>query len=317
MKLFSKADIKGGVHHRLHFIKSVYKYRGLLLMLLPGILFFIIFHYIPMYGVLLAFKDFRIMDGIMASPWVGLKHFQKAFSDPYFLQVFKNSLLISIYKHVWGFPAPILFALLLNEVINQKFKKLVQTVSYLPYFLSWVVVAGMFINILSLNGPINAIISILGFKPRLFLTDPTHFRSILVITDIWKGFGWGSIIYLAAISDIEEEMYESAYLDGANRFQRAFHITIPSLAPVIVIVLILSCSSILNAGFDQVFNLYNSMVMDVSDIIDTYVYRKGLLDMDYSYATAVGVFKSIVALILIIGTNKAANKLGGKGYGLW
>ena len=270
-----------------------------------------------MYGILLAFKDFRIMDGIMDSPWVGLKHFQKAFGDPYFLQVFKNSLLISIYKLVWGFPAPILFALLLNEVMNRRFKKLVQTVSYLPYFLSWVILGGIFINILSLNGPINAIISAMGLEARIFLADPGLFRSILVATDVWKGFGWGSVLYLAAISGIGEEMYESSYLDGANRFQRALYITIPSLAPVIVITLILSCSSILNAGFDQVFNLYNSMVMDVSDIIDTYVYRKGLLDMDYSYSTAVGVFKSVVALVLIIGTNKAANKFGGKGYGLW
>ena len=302
---------------RKPFLKRIYEYRSLLLMLLPGILFFIIFCYIPMYGILLAFKDFRIMDGIMDSPWVGLKHFQKAFGDPYFLQVFKNSLLISIYKLVWGFPAPILFALLLNEVMNRRFKKLVQTVSYLPYFLSWVILGGIFINILSLNGPINAIISAMGLEARIFLADPGLFRSILVATDVWKGFGWGSVLYLAAISGIGEEMYESSYLDGANRFQRALYITIPSLAPVIVITLILSCSSILNAGFDQVFNLYNSMVMDVSDIIDTYVYRKGLLDMDYSYSTAVGVFKSVVALVLIIGTNKAANKFGGKGYGLW
>jgi len=286
-------------------------------MLSPGILFFIIFSYIPMYGVLLAFKDFRIMDGIMASPWVGLEHFQRAFSDPYFLQVLENTILISVYRLVWGFPVPILFALLLNEIFHQKFKKLVQTVSYLPFFLSWVILGGMFINILSLNGPINIFISILGFEPRIFLAIPEYFRSILVITEIWRGFGWGAVIYLAAISSINEEMYESAYLDGANRFQRAFYITIPTISPIIVIMLILSCSSILSAGFDQVFNLYNPMVMNVADIIDTYVYRKGLLDMDYSYATAVGVFKSVVALILIIGVNMTARKLGGKDYVLW
>ena len=315
--MFLRADIKSRVHHRSYFLRSVYEYRELLLMLSPGILFFIIFSYIPMYGVLLAFKDFRIMDGIMASPWVGLEHFQRAFSDPYFLQVLENTILISVYRLVWGFPVPILFALLLNEIFHQKFKKLVQTVSYLPFFLSWVILGGMFINILSLNGPINIFISILGFEPRIFLAIPEYFRSILVITEIWRGFGWGAVIYLAAISSINEEMYESAYLDGANRFQRAFYITIPTISPIIVIMLILSCSSILSAGFDQVFNLYNPMVMNVADIIDTYVYRKGLLDMDYSYATAVGVFKSVVALILIIGVNMTARKLGGKDYVLW
>jgi ABC-type polysaccharide transport system, permease component len=270
-----------------------------------------------MYGVLIAFKDYRIMDGIFSSQWVGLKYFNKALEDPYFITVLKNTVIISIYKFVCCFPAPIIFALLLNELIFPKFKKVVQTVSYLPFFLSWVILGGIFINILSLEGPVNTVLSVFGVKPTILLAEPKLFRSILVITDIWKGFGWNSVIYIASLSNIDVKMYEAAIIDGASRLKRIIFITIPSLGPVIVISLILSCSNILNIHFDQVYNLYNPMVMNVADIIDTYVYRRGLIDMDYSYTTAVGIFKSLVSMMLMITTNSIANRYGGKGYGLW
>lgn len=297
--------------------KRITEYRALLLMLLPGVVFFVVFNYIPMYGILIAFKDFRITEGILKSPWVGFKYFYKAFSDPYFFVVLKNTVIISLMKLVCGFPVPIIFAILLNELTHGRFKKIVQTVSYMPYFLSWIILGGIFINILSLEGPVNQFLSLFGFEPRIFLADPKIFKTILVITDVWKGFGWGSVIYLAALSGLDIEIYEAAVIDGCGRLKRIFHITIPSIIPVIVILLILSCAGILSAGFDQIFNLYNSMVMNVADIIDTYVYRKGLVDMDYSYSTAVGIFKSLVGMVLILVTNKIANRYGGKGYGLW
>lgn len=293
------------------------KYRVLLFMLVPAFIYFTIFHYLPMYGVLLAFKDFKITEGILRSPWAGVEHFGKILNDSYFYTVLKNTIIISIYKLVFGFPVPIIFALLLSEISSAKFKKLVQTVSYLPHFISWVVLAGIFFTIFSLDGPVNAIVKLFGGDPMLYLADDRYFRSILVITSIFQGFGWGSIIYFAAISNIDPQLYEAAVIDGAGRFKRIFYISIPMLVPVIAIMLILSMSGILDAGFDQIFNMYNVKVYNVADIIDTYVYRKGLVEMSYSYATAVGLFKSIVALILIVAVNKIVKIIGGKEHALW
>ncbi|WP_409341932.1 ABC transporter permease [Paenibacillus sp. MBLB4367] len=293
------------------------EYRVLVLMLVPGMLYYLIFHYIPMYGVVLAFKDFKITEGILGSPWAGFKHFERAFHDPYFYMVLKNSLVISVYKLAFGFPVPILFALLLNEVTNMRFKKAVQTVSYLPHFISWVVLAGIFISIFSLEGPVNLVLKLFGADPILYMGDPRYFRTILVITSIFQGFGWGSIVYFAAISGIDPQLYEAAIIDGAGRLQRMFAITLPMLVPVIAIMLILSMGGILNAGFDQIFNMYNPKVYNVADIIDTYVYRKGLLDMDYSYSTAVGLFKSAVGIVLIVAVNRIVKIVGGKDYTLW
>jgi putative aldouronate transport system permease protein len=297
--------------------KRLIQYRVLYFMLLPGIVYFIIFHYIPMYGVTLAFKDFIIKEGIIGSPWVGLKHFEKAFTDPYFFQILKNTLLISIYKLIFGFPVPIIFAILVNEVSSLRFRKAVQTASYLPHFISWVVMGGIFIMIFSFNGPINELIKLFGGNPVLFMADERYFRSLLVVTDIFKSFGWGSIIYFAAISGIDPQLYEAAVIDGAGRWKRTTMITLPMLVPVIAIMLILSMSSILDAGFDQIFNMYNSSVLNVSDIIDTYVYRKGLVEMQYSYSSAVGLFKSLIALILVLVVNRIVRAVGGKEYALW
>ncbi|MFC5650265.1 ABC transporter permease [Paenibacillus solisilvae] len=297
--------------------KKYKQYRVLLLMMIPAMICYIVFHYLPMYGVLLAFKDFKILQGILDSPWVGFDLFQKIFHDDYFYTVMRNTLLISFYKLIFGFPVPIFFALLLSEIMNPKYKKLVQTVSYLPHFISWVVLAGIFFTLFSLDGPVNTMIRWFGGDPVLFLADDRYFRSILVITSIFQGFGWGSIIYFAAISSIDPQMYEAAVIDGAGRFKRMFYISIPMLVPVIAIMLILSMSGILDAGFDQIFNLYNTQVYNVADIIDTYVYRKGIVEMNYSYATAVGLFKSVVALILIFAVNRLVKIIGGKDHALW
>ncbi|ULL19758.1 sugar ABC transporter permease [Paenibacillus sp. H1-7] len=292
-------------------------HQALLCMLVPGLLYFIIFHYIPMLGAVIAFKDFKILGGISASPWVGMKHFDKAFSDPYFYTVLRNSILISFYKLLFGFPVPILFALLMNEIRHIHFKKVAQTVSYLPHFISWVVLSGIFISIFSLDGAVNGLLKLAGLEPVLFMADERYFRSILVITDIFQSFGWESIIYFAAIAGISQEMYDAAVIDGASRTQRIMNITIPMLLPTICILLVLRMAHVLDAGFDQIFNMYSAKVYEVSDIIDTYVYRKGLIDANYSYSTAVGLFKSVVALVLIVVVNKVVGLMGGKEHTLW
>jgi len=293
------------------------KYRVLLIMMIPAILYVTIFNYVPIYGLLIAFEDFQITKGFFGSPWVGFANFEKAFQDPYFYQVLKNTVLISLYRMLWGFPIPIIFALLLSEIKNMKFKKFVQTASYLPHFISWIILGGIFMSILSLEGPINAIFGLFGVDPILFMADTGYFRAILVISSILASFGWSSIIYFAAISGIDPHLHEAAVVDGAGRMKRMMYITIPLLMPVISIMLVLSMSGILDAGFDQIFNMYNPQVYDVADIIDTYVYRKGLVDMDYGYATAVGLFKSAIGLILMLSANGLARRMGGGDYTLW
>ncbi|BFT72289.1 ABC transporter permease [Paenibacillus sp. P36] len=299
------------------FRRKLKNYRVLYFMLLPGLLYFLVFHYIPIYGVVLAFKNFKIMQGIIASPWVGFDHFEKVFADPNFYRVLNNTLIISLYKIVFAFPIPIIFALLLSEITRERFKKLVQTISYLPHFMSWVILAGIFISIFSLKGPMNAIVKLFGGDPVLFMADDRYFRTILVLTDIYQGFGWGSIVYFAAIAGIDPQLQEAAIMDGASRFKRIIYITLPMLLPVISIMLILRMAHVLDAGFDQIFNMYNPKVYGVSDILDTFVYRKGLLETNYSYATAVGLFKSVVALVLIVLVNKAVHMMGGKDHTLW
>jgi len=269
-----------------------------------------------MYGIVLAFKDYRFRLGILKSPWVGLENFYTMFRGIDFPKVFRNTVIISFYKLIAGFPAPIILALLLNEVRNKTYKKTIQTISYLPHFLSWVILAGVFIQLLSPSqGPVNYVIKLLGFEPIYFLGDPKWFRFTLVVTSIWKGVGWGSIIYLASISSINPELYEAAYIDGANRFQQVLKITLPSLAPVITIMFILNTGSLINDDFDQIFNLYNVAVYDVADVISTYTYRVGLVQMQYSFSTAVGLFKNIISFILILITNYITSLFGE--YGIW
>lgn len=297
--------------------KRMKKYWPLLVMMLPGILFFLVFCYGPMYGILLAFKDYKISQGILGSPWVGLEYFDRIFHSRTFWEVMRNTMAISSLKLVFGFFPPILFALLLKEIKIPWLRKLTQTCSYLPYFISWIIMAGILKEILSQNGVMNQIVTMFGGEPHVWLSEPQYFWAILVISDIWKGFGWGSIIYFSALSGIDEQLYEAAALDGASRFQRALRITLPLLVPVITINLILSMSGILNAGFDQIFNLQNNAVDSVANIIDTYVYELGVQSRDYSMSTAIGLFKSVIALILMVTTNGIARKINGEDYTLW
>lgn len=295
-------------------LKSFSGYRKnyvLTLMFIPVIAYYLIFKYAPMYGIVLAFKDYSIRKGILGSPWVGFTVFEELFATHTFVRAFRNTVIISLLRWVFGFPMPIILALMLNELKNLRFKKTMQTISYLPHFLSWIILTGLFTQLLSpTNGPINYIISLLGGKPIYFLADNAWFRSTMVITGIWKEIGWGSIVYLATIAGIDTELYEAAECDGATRWQKMFRITLPLMKPTIVILLIMNCGSILEAGFDQIFNFYNSAVYETGDIIDTYVYRRGIGDMEYSISTAVGLFKNVIGFILVTGTNFIAKRLG-------
>ena len=299
---------------RFGWLKSFSGYRKnyvLTLMFIPVIAYYLIFKYAPMYGVVLAFKDYSIRKGILGSPWVGFTVFEELFATHTFVRAFRNTVIISLLRWVFGFPMPIILALMLNELKNLRFKKTMQTISYLPHFLSWIILTGLFTQLLSpTNGPINYIISLLGGKPIYFLADNAWFRSTMVITGIWKEIGWGSIVYLATIAGIDTELYEAAECDGATRWQKMFRITLPLMKPTIVILLIMNCGSILEAGFDQIFNFYNSAVYETGDIIDTYVYRRGIGDMEYSISTAVGLFKNVIGFILVTGTNFIAKRLG-------
>lgn len=284
-----------------------------LIMLIVPLTFLVIFNYGPMYGVLIAFKDYSPGLGIWDSPWNDFDHFRRMFTDFTFIRALKNTLRISFWKILIGFPAPIVLALLLNELKSERFKKLTQTVSYLPYFLSWVVVAAMIIEIFSpQRGIINTMIVGLGFDPIHFLGSDKWFVPTLIFTDVWKGIGYGSIVYLAAITGVDPALYEAAEIDGASRFQKMLNITIPSITPIILIMLILRVGGVLNAGFDQVLNLYNPSVYNVADIIDTYVFRIGLIDFNFDYSTAVGLFKNFVGLILVGGSNYIVRKQTGE-----
>lgn len=295
-------------------INSLNKQKTLYLMLLPCVIYLIIFSYAPMYGIVLAFKDFNMLKGIINSPWVGFKHFEALFADSYFQTVTWNTLKISLMRLLFGFPVPIILALLLNEVRINKFKRTIQTIIYLPHFISWIIIAGILKVFLTTDGGIvNQVIMLFGFEPVPFLTSNTYFIPMLIVSDILKEAGWGTIIYLAALAGVDPEQYEAAMIDGANRWKRLIYITLPGISVAISIMLILSLSGILNAGFDQIFNLYSPLVYETADIIDTYVFRIGLLSGKYSLATALGLFKSIIALILILITNKMAKALGGSG----
>lgn len=291
--------------------------RGLVLMFIPGFLLILLFNYGPMYGLQIAFKDFKIMRGIWGSNWVGFEHFRRFFTSPVVLRVLKNTIEISLMRLIFGFPAPILLALLLNELRDGFFKRFTQTVSYLPHFISWVTIAALVRAMLSPStGVVNAVIKALGFQPIYFLVSTTWFRPVLIGSAIWKEVGWGSVLYLAALSGVDPTLYEAAIVDGATRIQRMRYISLPAIAPVMAIVLILNMGGILDAGFDQIFNMYNTNVFEVADIIDTYVYRAGLISYEYSFASAVGLFKSLVGLIMVLSTNAIVRRLD-RGSALW
>lgn len=298
-------------------INKIWKDKPIYLILLPGIIYFVVFHYIPMYGAMIAFKDFKAALGIFGSKWVGLKNFIDFFNHPSFGLVLKNTLIISFYKIICGFPAPIILALLLNEVKQEAYKRTIQTISYLPHFLSWVVIGGLAAKMFSPStGVINMLIKSLGFEPIYFMAEPAYFRTILVLSDIWKEIGWGSIIYLAALAGVDPQLYEAAIVDGASKWRQLWSITIPSIAPTIVIMFILRVGGVMNAGFEQIFMMYSPNVYAVSDIIDTFVYRIGLESAKYSLATAIGLFKSVIGFLLILITNRLS-KLIDENNGLW
>lgn len=273
----------------------------LYLMLIPGFAFIILFQYVPLYGITIAFKDFYPSRGVLGSPWVGWEYFRYMVELPDTWKVVKNTFVIAILKIVIGFPIPIIVSILINEVTSVWFKRTVQTLIYLPHFLSWVILGGMLTDILSVNnGLVNSILAMFGQEtPIFFLGSNQWFRPVLIITDIWKTFGFGTIVYLAAIVGIDPNLYEAAMVDGANWVQKTRHITLPGMLPIVLLTGILSLGNLMNANFDQVFNLYNALVYDTGDIIDTFVYRISLVDFNYSLGTAVGLFRSVVAFVLI------------------
>lgn len=311
----SKRGIKSSKSSALSYIKTNY---DMYLLLIPGTLYILIFRYLPMGGIIIAFQDYSVFAGdgplnsIFASPWVGFEHFKSLFVGKGFYNVFRNTLLISVYKIIFITPLPISLAIILNELRNLTYKKILQTILYLPNFMSWVVVGGIFVALLSSTGPVNGLLSLVGIERKMFLIDRDLFRPLLVVTDAWKGVGWGSIIYLAAISGIDTSLYEAATIDGASRFKRVLHITLPGIAPTFIMLLVLRLGQILNAGFEQIFVLYNPIVYEVADIIGTYIYRKGLGELQFSFGTAVGLFNSVIAITLILVSNSLARRVSGR-----
>lgn len=281
----------------------------LLLIVLPGVIYFAIFCYGPMYGILMAFKDYNISKGIWGSPWVGLKHFRELVDSVYFGRLVKNTFLLSIEQLFWSFPVPIAFALLLNEIKWNGFKRVAQTAAYLPHFVSVVVVVGILKDLLASDGGVlTQLFSLFGVEPKNYFNLPSAFRTLYVGSGIWQEFGWNSIIYVAAISGIDQEMYESAALDGAGRWKKLFYITLPSIAPTIILLLILNMGNMLNIGYEKVILMYNSATYSTADIFSTYVYRKGLLNAQYSFASAVGLANSVVNVVILLGANFIARK---------
>ncbi len=281
-------------------VAALRKYWPLHLMILPGFLLVLVYSYGPMAGLVIAFKKFMPSKGIFGSPWIGMDNFQFVWSLPDTPQIIRNTIIIALLKMIAGLVAPIIAALLLNEVRKALFKRTVQTLIYLPHFLSWIILGGILIDLLSPSqGLVNRGLGLLGIEPIFFLGDNRWFRFTLVFSDVWKEFGFGTIVYLAALTSINPTLYEAAEIDGANRWRQTWHVTLPGMLPIIVLLATLSLGSVLNAGFDQVFNLYSTPVYETGDIIDTYVYRIGIQKAQYGIATAIGLFKSVVSLIFI------------------
>ncbi|MCG7409018.1 ABC transporter permease subunit [Paenibacillus sp. ACRRX] len=282
----------------------------LYLLILPVVVYYIVFHYLPMYGIQIAFKDFIANKGIWDSPWVGFKHFERFFNSFYFERLLSNTILISLYTLALSFPIPIILALMLNEVKAEGFKKLVQTITYAPHFLSVVVIVGMlFIFLNPSTGIINHMIVAFGGEPITFMTSPAWFKTLYVLSDVWQTMGWSSIIYLASLSGVDQQLHEAATIDGASKLQRIWHINLPTIAPTIVILLILNLGSVMSVGFEKVFLMQNSLNMSSSDIISTYVYRTGILDAQYSFSAAVGLFNAVVNFALLILVNYIARRV--------
>ncbi|WP_396135419.1 ABC transporter permease [Bacillus sp. 3255] len=280
----------------------------------PGVLFFLIFKYVPMWGIIIAFQDYSPYMGVMGSEWVGLEHFIRFFSNPDFYLLFRNTLAISVLNLVFFFPLPILLSLLLNELRNAVYKKWIQSIVYMPHFLSWVIIAGITFLLLSQSsGILNKMLVELGFPKYDFLTNENNFWALLTIQNIWKETGWGTIIFLAAIAGVDPQLYEAAKMDGANRLRQAWHVTLPAIRSVIVVLFILRLGHIMDVGFEQVFLMMNGAVSNVADVFETYVYRIGIQQGQFSFSTAVGLFKSVIGFLLVIAANKLAKRFGEEG----
>ncbi|RKN85552.1 ABC transporter permease [Paenibacillus ginsengarvi] len=294
---------------------TLWRDRFLYVLVLPGLLYFIVYRYVPMLGMVIAFQDYSPFLGFSGSEWVGLRHFGHIFSDPEVVRVLLNTLYLSLLQIVFAFPAPIVLAILLNEVRSQLYKRLIQTIVYLPHFLSWVIVVGLFFIFLRSGGIINRILQVyFGLDtPIDFLIEPAFFRPLIILQVIWKEIGWGTIIFLAALAGVNPDLYEAAIVDGASRWRQIWHITLPGIRGTIVILLILRLGSVLDSGFEQIFLMLNAFNMEIGNVLDTYVYYKGIQQSDFSFATAVGMFKGIVGLILVGGANYLAKKFGEDG----
>lgn len=293
---------------RFGILLDIRKNKLLYVMLLPVLLYYVVFHYAPMYGAVIAFKDFSPRLGIRGSDWVGFEHFREFFTGPYFWRTIKNTVLISFYQLLFGFPAPIVLALLLNELKHALFKRTVQTVTYMPHFISLIVICGILKDFTSSEGVINDIIAFFGGERLTFLLEPSLFRTVYVSSGIWQNIGWGTIIFLAALTGIDQEQYEAAKIDGAGRWKQMTHVTLPGLMPTIVILLILDIGRMMNVGFEKIILLYNPGTYETADVISSYVYRVGLQDFNYSFSSAVGLFNSVINFVLLISSNWLSRK---------
>ena len=289
--------------------KNIRRDKALLLIVLQVVIHYLIFVYYPMYGNIIAFKDYSPVLGINGSEWVGFKYFLQFFRSPYFWRVLRNTLLISCYSILWGFPIPIIFALMTNDLRNGIFKRVVQAVSYIPYFISTVIICGMLVNFLSpSNGIVNTIIELFGGKPINFLMEPGWFRTVFIASGIWQGFGWSSIIYLAALTGINPELYEAATMDGASKLQQVIHVSVPCILPTIIVTFIMQIGTLMSVGYEKLILLYNPVTLDVADVISSYVYRTGLVEGNYSFGSAVGLFNSVINLLLVFLANRISKK---------
>jgi putative aldouronate transport system permease protein len=304
----AKKKMKSGL------VKEIIKHRYLYLLALPGLLFFLIFKYIPMFGIVIAFQNYSPFKGVMHSPWVGFDHFQRFFSNPDFLMIFRNTMGINLLNLVLFFPLPILIAVFLNELRKEIYKKWIQTIIYMPHFLSWVIIAGLTFLLFSKgDGLVNKVIESFGGDKIDVLTNPNVFWLMIVVQSIWKEAGWGTILFLAAIASVDPGLYEAARMDGAGRLRQIWHITLPAIRSVIIVLLILRLGHMMDVGFEQIFLMYNGAVSQVAEVFDTYVYTVGIKQGQFSYSTAAGLFKSVVGLILVILSNKLAKKMGEEG----
>ena len=295
--------------------KDLKKNKELYLLILPVILFYVVFKYGPIFGLSIAFENFTPVQGFFGNDFVGLKYFKEFFTDYYFARLIKNTIVISFSTLIFGFPAPIILALMLNNVSNRLFSRAVQSISYMPHFISTVVICGMIVQLTTKEGAITTFLAMFGFPKVTILNQASMFVPVYIISGIWQSIGWGSIIYLAALTNVDQELYDAADVDGAGKFAKMFHVTLPSILPTIVIMFILQVGKMFSIGYEKIILLYNPLTYSTADVITTYVYRKGLLEGNWSYSTAIGMFDSVINLLLVIGTNKLSKKISG--MGLW